>query len=505
MTDSPPGNINRQIAKGAAWMVAFRMLDRSIGLISTVILARMLSPEDFGLVGIAMILISALSLLVSFGFDTQLVQNAKAGRDHFDTAWTFSVIFSVGCGLVLAALAYPASQFYREPRLEAVVYVLALGFALEGFSNIGTVAFRREMRFDREFKFLLSKRFASLLVTIPLAIYLRNYWALVIGQLAGIVLSLVLSYVVSSYRPRFSLKTKLEMFHTSKWLVVNSFFQFIHNRAASFTIARVAGAQWVGVYSIASEIANLPSNELVAPINRAAFPGYSRVAHNLPELRNSFLKVIASIALISIPSGVGIVVVADLLVPAALGWKWLAAIPLIQILAVYGVIKAVQTNISYIYLALGQVKRITLVWCVQIAIMLVVLIPASIEWGVMGAAWSYLATAVLMIPMNQSLVAKCLDLNATTFCRELVRPLLASSAMAMVVLAVKSQLVLRNETLDYVLALLLCSAVGALVYTVAIYALWRLSPRRDDGLERHVFLKIQALLGRAGIRVNLLG
>lgn len=498
----PSENVNRQIAKGAIWMVAFKMLDRSIAVISTIILARMLDPHDFGLVGMAMILLSALSLLVSFGFDIQLIQNPKAGRDEFDTAWTFNVIFSVSCAVVLMLLAAPAAAFYREPRLEGIVYVLAVGFALEGFSNIGTVAFRREMRFDREFKFLMSKRLASLIVTIPLAIYLRSYWALVIGQLTGIILSLALSYVVSTYRPRFSLKARVEMFHTSKWLMLNSFFQFIQNRAAPFLLARTAGAGAVGIYSISTEIAHLPSNELVAPVNRAAFPGYAKVAHDLPALRASFLKVIGAIAMVSIPSGVGIIMVADLLVPAALGWKWVSAIPVIQLLAVYGVIKAVQTNISYIYLALGQVRRITKIWCIQIVFLLLILIPSALEWGVMGAAGAYLATGILMIPVNQLLVARCLELSGSTFMRELVRPLAAASIMALVILVLKSQLILRHETLDYVLALLLCVAVGALVYVMVLYLLWRLFAQ-NEGMERHAFLTLQGILGKAGIRIKL--
>lgn len=495
-------NVNRQIAKGAVWMVGFKMLDRSIAVVSTIILARMLDPHDFGLVGMAIVLSSALSLLISFGFDIQLIQNPKAGRDEFDTAWTFNVIFSLGCAVVLVFLAGPAAGFYREPQIEAIVYVLAAGFALDGFSNIGTVAFRREMRFDREFKFLMSKRLANLLVTIPLAIYLRSYWALVIGQFAGIVLSLVLSYVVSTYRPRFSLKAKVDMFHTSKWLVLNNIFQFFQVRAAPFLLARTSGAEAVGILSISTEIAHLPSNELVAPVNRAAFPGYAKVAQDIPALRASFLKVIGAIAMISIPSGLGIIMVADLLVPAALGWKWASAIPVIQLLAVYGVIKAVQTNINYIYLALGLVRRITKISSIQVTFLLLVMIPSTIEWGVMGAAGAYLATGILMIPINQVLVARCLNLSGSAFMRELARPLAAASIMALVILALKSQLVLRHETLDYVLALLLCVAVGALVYVMVLYVLWRLFAR-NEGIERHAFLTLQGMLGKAGIRIKL--
>jgi lipopolysaccharide exporter len=495
-------SLNSQIAKGAAWMLAFKMVDRSIGLISTLVLARMLAPEDFGLVSMSMVLLSAMHLLVSFGFEVHLIQNPDAGRDQFDTAWTFSALFATICGVVLVLLAPTAAGFYREPRLELVIYALAFGFVLDGFANIGTVKFRREMRFDKEFKFLLGKRLSSLVVTIPLAIYLQNYWALVFGQLASTMLSVALSYYMSTYRPRFSMKAKLELFNTSKWLIANNVLGFLNGRATPFVLARLTSAQWVGTYSIASEISTMPSNELVAPINRAAFPGYARAANDLASLRDTFLKVIASIALVAIPAGVGVAVVADLLVPAALGWKWMNAIPLIQVLAIYGIIKALQTNIPYVYLALGQPRRSTIIMGIQVIVFLSVLYPAIVHWGAMGAALASLGTAILMIPVNQGMVAHCLGLNATQFCRQLMRPLLASAVMAMVVLAVKSQLVLRQVTLDYVLGLLLCAAVGALVYLVSAYALWCLWSR-PNGAERHAFGQLESLLGKIGIRVKL--
>jgi lipopolysaccharide exporter len=495
-------SVNKQIAKGAAWMVGFKMIDNALGLVSTLVLARMLAPADFGLVSMSMVLMAAMAMLMSFSFDIQLIQNPDAGREHFDTAWTFNVLFASGCGILMVLLAPATAAFYREPRLEAIVYVMAANFVLQGFSNIGTVKFRREMRFDREFKFLLSKRMSSLLVTIPLAIYLRNYWALVIGQLAGAILSLVMSFVVSSYRPRFSLAAKAEMFHGSKWLMINNFIQFLQNRAPSFFLARMLGAQSVGTYGIAAEISMLPSNEMVAPINRAAFPGYAKAANDLDKLRDSFLKVISSIALIALPAGIGIVSIAELLVPAALGWKWLGAVPIIQILAIYGIIKALQTNISYVYLVLGMTKRITMIMSIQVLIQTTALVPAIHYYGVQGAAWSYLGTSILMIPLNQYLVAECLSLSATRFFRELMRPLIASLAMLATVVAVKSQLVLRHETLDYVLALLLCSATGAVVYVMAMYALWRIAGR-PPGAEEFTFRRMQGVLSKMGIRLKL--
>jgi O-antigen/teichoic acid export membrane protein len=497
-------DIDKKIAKGAAWMVSFKLIDRGLGLLSTVILARLLIPADFGLVAMATVLIGALQLLVSFSFDVPLIQNPNTGREQFDTAWTLNVLFAALCGLILAALAIPASQFYREPRLDTVMYLLALGFTAQGFSNIGPVIFRREMRFDLEFKFLLGKRLTSLLVTVPLAFLLKNYWALVYGQLFGSVASVALSFVVSSYRPRFSLRAKTELFHSSKWLVLNNIFQFLNGRAAELLIGRSAGAQTLGVYAIAAEVATLPTTELVAPINRAAFPGYTQSAGDINKLRASFLNVISTSALFALPAGIGIAVVADLLVPAALGWKWLAAIPLIQLLAVYGALQALQTNIGYVYLALGEPRVIAIINGVQFLFLLMFLIPGIHYWGAFGAASAFLGSVVLIVPVNQIFIRKRLALNGLQLCAHLVRPLIASVIMGCVVLILKANLDIPPETSAYLSALIFAVPVGALTYVFVLYGLWRLASQ-PAGSERFCFSQIENALRRFGINVNLVG
>lgn len=495
-------DIDSKIAKGAAWMVAFKLIDRSLGLVSTIVLARLLVPADFGLVAMAMVLIAALHLLIAFSFDVPLIQNKDAGREQFDTAFTINLLFALAAAAVLALLARPAAQFYQEPRLELVIYLLAGGFALQGLSNIGPVMFRKEMRFDREFKFLFGKRAANLLVTIPLAFVLQNYWALVIGQTCGTLVSVVLSYIVSDYRPRLSLKAKAELFHSSKWLMINNVLQFLNGRAADFLIGRFAGAQALGFYSIAFEVSTLPTTELVAPINRAAFPGYAQVAHVPEQLRSSFLNVIATIALFALPAGIGIVCVADLMVPAVLGWKWIDVVPVMQILAVFGVIQALQTNIGYIYLATGKPRMLALIGAIQFVLLLAFIIPGMHYYGVQGAAWAFLLTAVAMIPVNQLLLARYLALGYLEFGRKMVRPLAAALLMAAAVAGVRHPFTLEHSSGAYLAMLLLAIACGALVYATALFGLWA-GAGRPPGAEQFVFGKIQAVLARAGIRLRL--
>src|SRR5438067_2459511 len=222
-------------------MVAARIADRSVGLISTLILVRLLVPADFGLVVMATVMISALQVLTAFSFDLALIQNASAERRHYDTVWTLAVLFGATITLGLIVLAPLAAAFYGEPRLSVVVYALSIGTFLEGFTNVGVVAFRKEMQFHKEFGFLFTKRLFATSATVSLAFLWRDYWALVAGILTGTVASVWLSYLWHPYRPRFSLEARGEIFGFSRWMFFNNALGFVYYRAADFILGKTAG------------------------------------------------------------------------------------------------------------------------------------------------------------------------------------------------------------------------------------------------------------------------
>src|SRR5262245_10638267 len=193
------------MARDSFWMLGLRARSRALGLVSTVVLSRLLTPSDFGLVTMATSIVAVTELLSSFGFDVALIHRVDADRRHFDTAWTLNVLTAACSAAILLALAWPAAVLYREPRLRGVVGVLGVALLVEGFQNIGLVAFRKRLDFRRDFAFLFGKRLIGFAVTVPLAMLWRDYWALVIGILAGRAGATALSYAVQSYRPRLSL------------------------------------------------------------------------------------------------------------------------------------------------------------------------------------------------------------------------------------------------------------------------------------------------------------
>ncbi len=194
------------------------------------ILARLLTPTDFGLIALAMSVVKLVETLSEFGFETPLIHKRDATRDDFDTAWTLNIMLaSVICTLIAVA---PRSlpRFYSEPRIEAILYFVAAGHFFLAFQNIGTVQFRRQLNFKRDFALQVAQKVAMLAVTIPLAFSLRSYWALVAGMVAGNVAAVVVSYGFLPYRPRFCLRSWRELFGFSKWLQVNSMLRYVRDR-----------------------------------------------------------------------------------------------------------------------------------------------------------------------------------------------------------------------------------------------------------------------------------
>jgi O-antigen/teichoic acid export membrane protein len=183
-------------------MIAFRLLDRAVGVISMLILARVLTPADFGLVAMATALIALVELFGGFGLDLALIQHRDATREHFDAGWTMNVLIGALVALLLLVLARPLAWFYDEPQLVALVALLALGPLIQGSKNIGVVAFRKDLNFDREFRFLLAKRLLSSVITVWLALWLRSYWALAIGMVFGRFTGVGISYALHAFRPR---------------------------------------------------------------------------------------------------------------------------------------------------------------------------------------------------------------------------------------------------------------------------------------------------------------
>jgi O-antigen/teichoic acid export membrane protein len=465
-------HINQRMASGIVWMITARLVDRGIGMVSTLLLARLLAPDDFGLVAMATAIGGMLDVLGAFSFDLALIQKKNADRRHYDTVWTLNVLFGVACAAALLLLASPAANFYDEPRLASVMQVLSLMYLMNAFGNVGVVNFRKELNFRQEFNFIMVRRVATFVATIGAAVWLHSYWALLLGMCLGRAISVAMSYVMNDYRPRLQLGAARELFHFSKWMLLNNALGFLRHDGATFIIGRYFGAAGLGVYTVSYEISNLPSTELVAPINRVTFPGFSRMA-DTAQIATAYFRLLGMIALLILPVGIGIACVAEPLVQAMLGNKWQQAAPLIAILAVSGAITATQTNNSSVWLALGRPHEVAIVQACYLLILFPALYFFLRRHGIVGAGYAYLTAQLVDVALEMSASKRLLHFRWSDVAHAVWRPVAGVCVMGVAVAQLDALLADINPWWR-----LLADAVGgAAVYAATVVTLWWLSAR----------------------------
>ena len=488
-------NLRRSMAQGAFWMVLAKALERGLGLVSTIVLARILVPADFGLVAMATSLIAFLELLTYFGLDIALLRDRETTPAHYDAVWSLNVICGGLIALAMLLLSVPAAHFYREPRVTLVICALAAGAFITGFENVGVVNFRKEMRFDREFRYVFYRRLITFASTVSLAVILHSYWALVAGMLLGRVARVVLSFTLQSYRPRFSLSSLGDLMHFSKWLMLQNFMNFLKTRSSDFVVGRLAGSGALGVFSVAAEISNMPGTELIAPINRAILPAYMNLAKDPPALRREFLSVMAMVALIGIPAVAGFAVCAPFLVLVLLGPKWIQAAALIEILAFYGITQVMQSNAYSAFLALGKPQLFVRITSIHVAMLVILLVVLTRSYGLEGAAWAYVAASALIMPIDFYLITRFMGLRPAAYVARLWRPACAAAVMYVGVRVLGPPLpaTAALPTLESARSLVACIALGVPIYAISVLLLWTVSGRPDATAERWLLNKIKEL------------
>ena len=329
--DARSGSVSNRTVIGAGWMVAWRMMTRALGLVSTLVLARILVPADFGLIAMATAFSASVGALSELGVSDALIRRQENERGHYDTAFTMQAIRGLLTGAIIAAGAWAASDWFNEPRLLPVMFVLAALAITSGLDNIGIVEFRRSLRFDMEFRLLFLPRIAGFCTTLAMAWLLRSFWALLIGITASQLLRVVMTYVVHPYRPRLSLSHWRDLVGFSFWSWMTSLVSLLWDRLDAFVLGPVLGPAKLGVYLIAGEIAVMPISELVAPASNALFPGLSMAQQRGTRLVGLVFSVTSTMLLIVAPLTIGVSATSGYVVAALLGPNWEAARPLIAI------------------------------------------------------------------------------------------------------------------------------------------------------------------------------
>lgn len=484
-------NAKPNIIKGAFLAIAMRWADRLIGVVSTIILARLLTPADFGIIATASIVIALADVLLEMGVWVVLMQTKNPTPAHYNTAWTIRFIQTSTMTIIVLLAAPLAADYFGIPELTAVIRVLAFTFLLEGLGNIWIITLQKEQQYTRDFNFMFIKRIASFVITIAGAVLSGSYWALVAGNLGGRLTGVILSYTMHPNRPHFSLEKFREIFSLSQWVWARSIAQFFQTRLHEIVVASRESSAIMGGYTLAGQIAAMPTTELLAPLNRVLFPAFVKVKDDLNELKRVFLLAQGVQALIAIPAGVGMALVADEVVALMLGEKWLAAVPLVEVLALIGCFTAITSSGFHVLSTLGKF-RITAVYAtIQVAIFAALAYLAFPTAGAQDISYLRVVMAALgLISFSIFLCRELPGLKIREMLASVIRPALGAATMFGVLASLEPQLVVSPA-----LKLVTEIAIGTAAYTATIAITWFLTGRKK-GPESYLLEKFSPITKR---------
>lgn len=478
------------LVRGTAWAVAIRWGAKGLGIINLVICARILTPADFGLVNMAMVAVGFATVLFDFGLETALIQNQRAERAHYDTAWSLRLLETLAIGLIIIIGAPLIGDLYDDARVSNILIIVGIFIIVGGLQNIGVVDLRKTLNFRGDFIFNIVPKFVSFLVGVLSVIVFQNYWGLVIAICVHHVAQVALSYVVVDYRPRWSLSRYKELFGFSGWFLLQGLARFFTNQMDRFVIGVLGGPRQVGLYSVAREVGELPVSELAMPMSRALTPTLAKLNETPDRLRAAIEKALGGVILLAVPLAIGFALVAPEFIQILFGEKWLEAVPITMIVCSLALFSSFFNIALNILVVIGRVRQGAVLSWIQAVAMLAFLYPAYAWRELEGVATLLVVVGALMALVVSLYMQRLGLLRGWRTARNLARPYVAAGCMYMAVTL--SEPLIPEPVF---LSLLTKAAIGGTVYGLMVGGLW-LAAGRPDSTEKAIAAMIWAPLSR---------
>lgn len=476
----------RDVVSGVKWSAFSRYGEQLIGFVVTAVLARLLAPDDFGLIALATVVTGLLVVLADFGTATALIQRDEVSRSLESTVfWSNLAMSALLAGA--AWLAAPAiGLLFRQAEIAPVLQVLSLGLVFSGASAVPTALLSRRLAFDRLARVHLSAAVAGGAAGVALALAGFGVWSLVAQHLVRTGVDAIGVLLVSGVPGRhFSVRELRSVasfgVHLSGFNLVN----FAARNVDTLLIGRFLGPTLLGYYDIAWRLIEYPKNALTAVVGRVMLPTYSRMKNDRGRFAIAFLRVVASIALVSVPVMLGLMLVAEPFVLLVFGSRWAPAALLVVILAPVGLAQSIGSTTGGVYLSMDRANWL-FAWSVVAAAATVIGVGVGLRWGIVGVAVARLVTNSLLSPVNFAVALRMLGLRLLDLGRVL-RPI---AAAGLVMAAAVLLLLFGMEELGIESGLVVLAAavvVGAAAYIGSL--LWIRPP---------ILYEILATLSMAG-------
>jgi lipopolysaccharide exporter len=481
--------LEQKALRGVPWTLLAYASNKAVTVATTLVLARLLTPRDFGLVALALLVIVALSFLRDLGLNGTLILRQDLDQRAKGTLLTLMVGMGALLAVVMAAVSPLVADLMREPRLDEVMVALSVTVLLGGVTWFYEALLQRELEFRKRFFSLSAQSLTNAAVALPLAAAGAGVWSLVAGQLVSTVAYGIALLAVAPYRvvPSFDRDAARDALRTGRGFMLQSLGSFAQQNADYFVVGRMLGASQVGFYSMAYRLAELPYYAIADPVARVTFPGFARMQSRGEDVRASFLSGLGLVALVTCPVGVILSGAAEPFTQAVLGDAWLPMIGPLAVLGLWGAVRPLQVTVGWLLNSTGEAGLMGVISVVVLVPLVPALVLAADLGGITAVAW------VMLADMFASLCVLSLFVSR----RVGVRMRAQWRAYAPVALACVPAWVAARAVAEYTggelaagLALAASAAAGTLLYVGALFAL-------EPALPGTALRQIGRTLGRA--------
>ena len=382
-------------------MGGFRVASRLVALLRTVILARILLPAQFGLYGIATLVLAFLEVFTETGINVFLIQQKENLEKYIDTAWLVSIARGFLIALLILVCAPLVVRFFNAPGALNLVLLISLVSAIRGFISPARVKFQKELEFGKEFWIRMAIFTFDSAVAIVVALTTRTPASLVWGLIAGSVLEVILTHALIRPRPKlaFESETFKKIVSRGKWLTGAGIFEYLFRQGDDIVVGRFLGETSLGFYQMAYKVATLPVTEVADVFGKVTLPIYAKISESKKELKDALVKTTLATAALVLPGGLVLVIFTKLAVTIVLGEVWLPIVPVLKVLVIYAITRALVNPARTVFLAVKKQEYLTTVTFVSIVALAVAIFPLARLYGLVGIGLATIIASLASVPL----------------------------------------------------------------------------------------------------------
>lgn len=387
--------------KGISWMGALRIVIRSIAIVRIAMLARLLTPSQFGLFGIASLALSFVEIFTETGINIFLVKIKHEIKDYVTSAWIVSICRGILISTSILLVAPVISSFFRSSDAINIIRLIAVAPLIRGFINPAIIQFQKRLQFQKEFLFRIVLYFTEAAVAIILVMITRSVYSLVWALIVSAIFEVFLSFFFLQTKPNFHIEAKKikEIIKQGKWITLTGIFNYLFHNGDNIIVGRMLGVTALGYYDTAYKISMLPITEVGNVVQQVTLPVYSQIYTDKHRLWRAFIKTLIGVSLLTVPLGVIFLLFPNQLVMLFLGSKWLPVVPVLQVLTIFGVVRAISGTPSSLFYAIGKETYVTVVTLISFLALAITIVPFIYWFGLLGAGYSAIFATFAAIPV----------------------------------------------------------------------------------------------------------